>query len=434
MIYSYINQEGRLNTWSKSSRRIFRNWLGPLTIIIILIGSQTADAATLQQLNQKKTTLQGQIDAKNQEAADKKKQADAQAQIRKQLQTVINRLDSDINTTNQKIDRTQSQITDTENAITEQEVKIRQKEAEIVRKKADFSESVAESYIAQGNGSALFTLLSQDRISDAFDQLADLDNLASKLMSDAEALDRERQDLLAAKAQLEQKEQDLQGQQQQLAAYEEALNNQKDQKAVAADQAKQAQAALNSQANDALKVGADLKKQFAAVAAEAEAMARAASRKAASGVTRGSAPPSSYGLVWPMDGAITTYFGGRTPYQNFHTGLDVAGPAGDPIHAAASGTVTLSTKMCCSDASDTVDGSYGYGNYIMISHDNGLVTLYGHMLRMTVVPGDHVERGQVIGYRGGSRGMTGAGWSTGAHLHFEVRDAQGPDDPMKYLP
>jgi murein DD-endopeptidase MepM/ murein hydrolase activator NlpD len=159
---------------------------------------------------------------------------------------------------------------------------------------------------------------------------------------------------------------------------------------------------------------------------------RSASKRAVATAQRGS-NPSKDGFVWPVDGVITTYFGGKTPFQNFHTGLDIAGSAGDPVVATASGTITTATKMCCSDYASTVDKSYGYGNWIEMKHDNGYVSRYGHLMEFVVVPGQHVNRGQVIAYRGGALGMAGAGWSTGAHLHFEVWDAQGPFNPLDVL-
>jgi murein DD-endopeptidase MepM/ murein hydrolase activator NlpD len=70
----------------------------------------------------------------------------------------------------------------------------------------------------------------------------------------------------------------------------------------------------------------------------------------------------------------------------------------------------------------------------MIIHANGLATLYAHMSRLDVVQDQYVTRGQVIGLSGGRAGSPGAGFSTGPHLHFEVREDGIPVDPYKYLP
>jgi murein DD-endopeptidase MepM/ murein hydrolase activator NlpD len=97
----------------------------------------------------------------------------------------------------------------------------------------------------------------------------------------------------------------------------------------------------------------------------------------------------------------TSGFGVR--WGIFHHGIDLALRTGTPVLAAFDGKVKLAT------------GYGGYGNCVIISHDNGLETLYGHLHRITVRIGQKVKAGQMIG-KGGS-----TGYSTGPHLHFEVR-------------
>lgn len=129
-------------------------------------------------------------------------------------------------------------------------------------------------------------------------------------------------------------------------------------------------------------------------------------------------------ITWPLHGRITTLFHDPTyPFRHLfaHSGLDIATPQGTPVAAAAPGVVAWART-----GSD-------YGNYIMIIHANGLATLYAHLSRFDVSQDDYVSRGQIIGLSGGRPGTQGAGLSTGSHLHFEVRKAGIPDDPMKYL-
>ncbi|MDB5187895.1 MAG: peptidase family protein [Candidatus Kaiserbacteria bacterium] len=96
--------------------------------------------------------------------------------------------------------------------------------------------------------------------------------------------------------------------------------------------------------------------------------------------------------------------------QDIHgyNGVDMGAPAGTSVMAAAAGTVIVAR-----------DSGYngGYGNYIVISHDNGSQTLYAHLSRVSVSQGASVEQGQVIG----TVGQTG--WATGPHLHFEIRNS-----------
>jgi murein DD-endopeptidase MepM/ murein hydrolase activator NlpD len=95
-----------------------------------------------------------------------------------------------------------------------------------------------------------------------------------------------------------------------------------------------------------------------------------------------------------------------------HNAVDLAIALGTPIRAAAAGTV--------SGAKSNGLWNGGYGNFVMISHPNGAVTLYAHMSKPVVSVGDHVYQGQTIGYVG----MTGM--TTGPHTHFEIRGAQNP--------
>ena len=148
----------------------------------------------------------------------------------------------------------------------------------------------------------------------------------------------------------------------------------------------------------------DLAKMQAASAAIA-AQIRAHSGSSGSGV-------SSSGLIWPVNGPITSGFGMR--WGTMHEGIDIGVPCGTPIHAAASGTVIYS------------GWADGYGNFVVIDHGNGLATAYGHQSAI-YVSGGAVSQGQTIGAVGST------GHSTGCHLHFEVRVNGSPVDPLGYL-
>jgi murein DD-endopeptidase MepM/ murein hydrolase activator NlpD len=110
--------------------------------------------------------------------------------------------------------------------------------------------------------------------------------------------------------------------------------------------------------------------------------------------------------IWPAHGWLTGTFGGRsdpfTGEPGFHQGLDISTEKGQPVYATADGQVE--------SASYTGD----YGNLIVLRHDFGLATRYGHLSRFNVSPGATVHRGDVIGYVGST------GRSTGAHLHYEI--------------
>jgi murein DD-endopeptidase MepM/ murein hydrolase activator NlpD len=127
----------------------------------------------------------------------------------------------------------------------------------------------------------------------------------------------------------------------------------------------------------------------------------------------GDTTPSAAGLIWPVNGPVTSPFGYR--WGRLHAGIDIGVPYGTPIHAAAAGTVVLAAW------------TGGYGNYTCIDHGGGLATCYAHQSSYAVSSGAQVSQGQVIGYVGNT------GHSFGAHLHFEVRINGNPVDPLGYL-
>ncbi|MBI4734159.1 MAG: M23 family metallopeptidase [Rubrobacteridae bacterium] len=124
-------------------------------------------------------------------------------------------------------------------------------------------------------------------------------------------------------------------------------------------------------------------------------------------------------LKMPCGARITSSFGWRfhpvLHYRRLHTGIDFGAPSGSTIMAADGGKVILAGWMG------------GYGNAVVISHGNGITTLYGHNSRLLVDVGDSVSQGQAIA-KSGSTGL-----STGPHLHFEVRVNGTPKNPMNWL-
>jgi murein DD-endopeptidase MepM/ murein hydrolase activator NlpD len=129
--------------------------------------------------------------------------------------------------------------------------------------------------------------------------------------------------------------------------------------------------------------------------------------------------PSSGLMGYPTNGPITSPFGDRVHpilgYVRFHAGMDFGADYGSPIFAAQSGTVILAEWYS------------GYGQAVIIDHGNGVTTLYGHTSDLYVSAGDVVRRGQVIATIGSS------GFSTGPHLHFEVRVGGEPVNPVNYF-
>ena len=130
---------------------------------------------------------------------------------------------------------------------------------------------------------------------------------------------------------------------------------------------------------------------------------------------------STSAFVYPVMGPrMSSDFGSRKhpvrKVRRHHDGIDLAAPIGAPIRAIANGKVMYA------------DPHGGYGKYIVIKHDDGFTSHYGHCDKVEVGLGESVTAGQIIGTVGSS------GVSTGPHLHFEIRQNGKPHHPASYLP
>ncbi len=122
-------------------------------------------------------------------------------------------------------------------------------------------------------------------------------------------------------------------------------------------------------------------------------------------------PPPQF--VRPGTGRLTSGYGSR--WGRLHAGIDLAAGVGAPVSAVAAGTVA------------SAGTESGYGRAVRLQHDDGTVTLYGHMSELLVTAGQRVTAGTYVGLEGSS------GHSTGPHLHFEVRIGGAPVDPAPWL-
>jgi len=157
----------------------------------------------------------------------------------------------------------------------------------------------------------------------------------------------------------------------------------------------------------------DRAKADAAAAVAGESQPWMESMPAPGPLPPGAIPPSVGGYVLPALGAFTSGFGSR--WGTFHNGIDIAGPIGSPIYAAADGTVI--------DAGP----ASGFGLWVRIRHDDGTISVYGHMYDFVVSRGERVRAGMQIA-RMGNRGDT-----TGPHLHFEIIMDGNHIDPQRWL-
>ncbi len=173
--------------------------------------------------------------------------------------------------------------------------------------------------------------------------------------------------------------------------------------------------AINGLTSDTIKPGQKLKLPPQDLSPSYIAQLTAQKRKVAGASYNSSSGSGSFGR--PTAGwSISQYFG-RTNFERYHTGIDLDSRSGRTIFASESGRVVAVRRGWGS----------GYGNHIIIDHGGGFITLYGHLASFSVYSRQYVNRGRAIGVMGST------GWSTGVHLHFEIRKNGIPRNPLGYL-
>ena len=383
----------------KNKRIVFISGL----ILIILLGSVGFSyAATTQELRDQQSDIDAKIEQTNTEIAGVK------SQMTKALNQ-INSLNSEISGYENDITKLQKQLEGVNAQIEEKTNNIKVQQEKYNNQKDLLEERLVALYEA-GETTYLDMLLASDDLSDfisnyyLIEQMAEADEeLLTTIENTKKQLEAEKEYLDSAKTEIENTTASIAQKKKSLAS---SVSQKKNVVSSLTAEEAELQAQLEEFEEDKRRIQADL-------------------AKVSSGYTGEIVAPSAAGYICPINGKskrnITTgYYG----YKG-HTGVDFACSPGTPIVAVKSGTVVTSTALKNSN------GSYrSYGEYVVINHHDGTMTLYAHMLSgsRTVSPNQHVSQGQVIGQVGST------GRSTGPHLHFEVRIGGSPVNPTPYLP
>ena len=359
--------------------------------------------------------------------SNQKNEANANAS---QTQSQINQLDGEIDSVLQEVADLTSSILTYENEIqqlnvrlNELEKSIKEKEAELEEKKKTLENRLVAMYMKKET-TFLDVVLSGELVNfisnqNLIKQAATYDsNLIEEVENLKKTLENEKQEVTNIKAEKQQKTAELQN-----------LKAQKQEKAAnLTEEQKQLETKLSEYKAQAEQYAA-LERQ--AIAKEEAARAAAAAAASSSSKSTSNSTTSYSGAVkttysggklgWPCPASsrITSQYGYRILFgvRDFHTGIDIGAGTGSNIVAAESGTVILAAY----------GWNGGYGNYMILSHGNGVTTRYAHASALYVSAGQTVTKGQVIG----AVGTTGN--STGPHLHFEVRINGAHQNPLNYL-
>ena len=390
--------------------------IGTILLITIFIAqSNMAIAATKTELNQSSSETDKKIEeAKEQLEGIQSEKSETMKQVEEltyqisEYQNQIDDLDNQMDDLNAKIEEAQNNLNKAQENYTKQEQLL--------------EERLIVSY-ESGETSYLDFLLSSDSITELISNYYLITELATTDAELLESIQKQKEEIENAKQTLESDKKELESAKASKQSVATQLQNSKNQKDAYAAQLtaeeKQTQSELEQFEQDKREIQAEL----ARIAAQEEA-ARKAQENNGGSSNNISNNPSASGYIRPIVGYSITC--GWYGYAG-HTGVDFSGSgiSGKPVLAVKDGTVVTSTAL------KNPNGTYrSYGEYIVISHGDGTMTLYAHGApgSRLVSPGQKVKQGQQIM----SVGTTGN--STGYHLHFEVRVNGRPVNPTPYLP
>ena len=313
------------------------------------------------------------------------------------------------------LDDLKSQVKDLQAQIKVTEKSIEQKEEEYNKQKELLDARVIALY-KNGENSYLEIFLSSSSLKDFLSKYYYAEALMNADKEFMQKVTDEKKEIEAIKAELEKNKSALDDALSQQRIKQNSLERLKNEKqtyvAQLTAEEKENQQEIEKFEEDKRKIQAELK--------------RIAEEEAKKNTTNISQKPSASGYIFPVQGLSKSNINNKTyPSYKGHTGVDVnIGVSGKSVVAVKDGTVVIS------EARISNGKYYSYGEYIVISHGDGTMTLYAHMLANSrkVKVRDKVKQGQVIGTVGST------GNSTGTHLHFEVRVGGSPVNPLPYLP
>ena len=386
---------------------LFALWLAALTPLAVSAQSLEEIQAQQEQLQAENQQLQTQLDSLREDQAQK--------------QAYLETLQEQISLVQEQILTTRENIQDLNESIGQLTLKLEASQAEVQDTIDLFKQRLVALYTA-GNVSTLEILLDSKSLSDFTTRMELIDTMAlrdqeiigkledymAKTQADREQLEAQKQEVASLQVTLEGQ---LQVNEEELAESERLV-----QEAIAAQKRaeeeakKQAQAAAPPTAVETPSGGENSGGENGSGNGDGGS-------GAVSPPTPSGGGSSGFDPIWPLPGVtyISDHFGGARG----HKGMDIAGPWGTPIVAAADGQVI--------EANATDSWGYSWGYYVLIYHNGTYSTRYAHMSSVAVSTGQYVTAGTIIGYEGNT------GNSFGAHLHFEVYENGTRVDPARFL-
>jgi peptidoglycan DL-endopeptidase CwlO len=395
---------------------------GALVLAGVLLVAGGAPAADLQAIQSKINSSRAQLDQKQSQLQHAKDRAGVLSTTIQKYGDQLDQLRNEVATLRNRISIVQTQLNKKEAELKQAKAKLAALRDRLKKSLRILQQRLVDIY-ESNTPDAMTVILKSDGLNDMLTRYDYLQRVQSQDASIAarvkhlrnaekQTVDRvraARNSIAAKKAELERSQAALEARQSDLAAAQ-----QKNQQILG--QVQQTKDQLEGDVGD---ISAQIASQLQAQQ-QAQAAAAAAQAQSSTGTATAPAGPvqgeSSSGMIWPVNGPITSPFCEVRAWESCHPGIDIGVPSGTPIHAAAAGTVAIAGPES------------GYGNYTCLDHGGGISTCYAHQESISVSVGQQVSQGQVIGI------SDCTGLCFGPHLHFEVRVNGQVVDPMGYLP
>ena len=408
-----------------------------LVLVVLMVGgvlvsalSVMASAASSSELKSELDNLQERADEIAAEASRlEQEMADNQSETESIVERKAN-IDQQMELTRQQVENLNAQIQQYNLLIAANQEELDQAEAEEARLNEQYKARL-RAMEETGNVSYWSVLFNASSFTDLLDRIDMISEIAAADQAMLEQLQAVAEEITAAREEIQTSRAQLEDARAELAVLEDQLADQRAEADAMITQLTQNYDELveASLTYDALEE--EVRQQILETQAayedaladeEAQRQIEAARQQASSGNISAPSSTSSSGFLYPLP-AGSSYVSQAYGYRNhpiygyyaMHYGVDLAAGSGTPIYATKSGTVTVATY------------SNVNGYYVTINHNDGYSSLYAHMTNYVVSVGDYVNQGDVIGYVGTT------GWSTGAHLHFEIFYGGSNVNPMNYV-